>query len=130
MVEAVAEKQICEKCGADVREKTAFCYNCGESVLTAFVEDESTGPNGSSEPKDETKAALDDLADKFKIDEEEDDRLAKAAAERRKARVSNRKSARYEWQPTEDSPNLLFLLLTAAIFVLAVVAVVLTAIWK
>ncbi len=129
MAEAVAEKQICEKCGVDVRENTAFCYNCGESVLP-LVDDESATNAAATDVDDETKAALDDLADKFKIDEEADGRLAKAAAERRRKRVSNRKSVRYEWQPTEDSPNLLFLLLTGVIFVIAVVAVVLTAVWK
>ena len=125
MVEAVAEKQVCEECGVDVRENTAFCYNCGAGV------GEGLASNGAvAEKSDETKAALDDLAERFKIDEEEDDRLAKAAAERRKARVSNRKSIKYEWQPTDDSPNLLFIALTIVIAVVAALAVVLTAVWK
>ena len=130
MAEAVAEKEICKKCGADVRENTAFCYSCGESVVASVVEHEPVVTNGSPEQTDETKAALDDLADKFKIDEEEDGRLAKAAAERRKARVSNRKGVRYEWQPADDSPNNLFLGLTALIFLIAVVAVVTTAVFR
>lgn len=129
MPEAVAEKQICEKCGVDVRENTAFCYNCGMSVVAITGDIPSTN-GGDSEIDENTRAALDDLAEKFKIDEEEDDRLAKAAAERRKARVSNRKIVRYEWQPSEEGPNFLFLLLTGVIFVAATLAVVLTAIWK
>lgn len=125
MVEAVAEKEVCEECGVDVRENTAFCYNCGASV------GEVLASNGAAaEKSDETKAALDELAERFKIDGEEDDRLAKAAAERRKARVSNRKSLNYEWQPDDDSPNLLFIVLTVVIAVVAALAVVLTAVWK
>ncbi len=125
MVEAVAEKEVCEECGVDVRENTAFCYSCGASV------GEVLASNGAaSEKSDETKAALDELAERFKIDGEEDDRLAKAAAERRKARVSNRKSLNYEWQPDDDSPNLLFIVLTVVIAVVAALAVVLTAVWK
>jgi len=129
MVEAVAEKQVCAKCGVDVRENTAFCYNCGESVVPS-VEDVAYANGTSDGVDDRTRAALDDLAEKFKIDPEEDDRLAKAAAERRKARVSNRKTARYEWQPTDDSPNIVFLLLTAVIVGLAALVVALTVLWK
>jgi len=125
MVEAVAEKQVCEECGVDVRENTAFCYNCGSSVGEVLASNDVAAENS-----DETKAALDDLAKRFKIDEEEDDRLAKAAAERRKARVSNRKSLKYEWQPTDDSPDFLFIGLTIVIAVVAGLAVILTAVWK
>lgn len=124
MVEAVAEKQVCEKCGVDVRENTAFCYNCGANIA------ESVSNGAATETGDETKAALNDLAERFKIDEEEDDRLAKAAAERRKARVSNRKSLKYEWQPTDDSPDFLFVVLTIVIVLIAGLAVLLTAVWK
>ena len=125
MVEAVAEKQVCEGCGADVRENTAFCYNCGSSVGEVLASNDV-----AAEKSAETKAALDELAARFKIDEEEDGRLAKAAAERRKARVSNRKSLKYEWQPTDEAPNFLFIVLTILISVVAGLAVFLTAVWK
>lgn len=129
MVEAVAEKQVCAKCGVDVRENTAFCYNCGASVLPSV--EEVTLANGAADDVDDrTRAALDDLAEKFKIDPEEDDRLAKAAAERRQARVSNRKTARYEWQPTDDSPSLVFVVLTVVIVGFAALVVALTVLWK
>ncbi len=129
MVDAVVEKQVCDKCGVDVRENTAFCYNCGASVVSSFGE--IAGANGNDAAVDDkARSALDDLAAKFKIDEEEDGRLAKAAAERRKARVGNRKSTRYQWQPADESPDLLFILLTVAIVGLAALAVALTVFWK
>lgn len=129
MVEAIAEKQLCAKCGVDVRENTAFCYNCGESVLLS-VDDVTLASETANDVDGRTKAALDELAEKFKIDPEEDDRLAKAAAERRQARVSNRKRTRYEWQPTDDAPNFVFILLTAVIVGLAALVVALTVLWK
>lgn len=125
MVEAVVEKQVCDKCGVDVRENTAFCYNCGASVVPSGGD--IADSNGVD---DKARAALDDLASKFKIDEEEDGQLAKAAAERRKARVSNRKSVQYEWQAAGESPDLLLILLTVSIVALAAGAVALTVFWK
>lgn len=33
MAKTLVEKEICKECGADVRPNTAFCYNCGKSVV-------------------------------------------------------------------------------------------------
>jgi len=66
----------------------------------------------------------------FKIDDDEGYRYARAASEGRQARVSNRKRLKYEWQPTDDSPNFLFIGLTIVIAVVAGLAVILTAVWK
>ena len=132
MPEAIAEKQVCEKCGAGVRENTVFCYACGERVEPPSVVDpaDEIAGNGTKEEADpDTQAALNDLAERFKIDEEEDGRLAKAAAERKKARVSNRKTVQYVWEP-DDSPNHLFLVLAVVIAIIAAVAVLLTVWWR
>ena len=32
MTETSTEKTVCEKCGAEAREGTIFCYNCGAKV--------------------------------------------------------------------------------------------------
>ncbi|NOT49073.1 MAG: zinc ribbon domain-containing protein [Acidobacteria bacterium] len=29
----LVEKAICESCGSEVRDRSAFCFNCGESVV-------------------------------------------------------------------------------------------------
>ncbi|MEK7723626.1 MAG: zinc ribbon domain-containing protein [Acidobacteriota bacterium] len=33
MAEKLEEVQVCENCGADVRQYAAFCYNCGSQVV-------------------------------------------------------------------------------------------------
>jgi|CXWL01.1.fsa_nt_gi hypothetical protein len=124
MPETVAEKQTCAKCDAKIRENTAFCYNCGSQLAVP-------APNGQGKAADpETEAALADLADRFKIDEEEDGRLAKAAAERRKARVTNRKTAQYVWEPSDDGSGKRFILVALLITAIAAVVVVLTVVWR
>ena len=103
MPKTKVKKDICEECGVDVRENTAFCYNCGSRVAELPVE-QAPDTNGAGPKVDlETQAALKDLAEKFKIDEEADNKLARAAAERKKARISQRRSNEYTWEPTEGA---------------------------
>lgn len=127
MPEAILEKETCENCGVEVRENTLFCYNCGSRVA-----DDATVSNGSGSNVDaETQAALDDLAARFKIDETaDDDKLAKAAAERRKARVSQRKPKEFVWEPVDESSSRFVMLLAILITVIAAVVVFLTVVWK
>lgn len=142
MTEATLEKAVCEECGVDVRENTLFCYNCGSSVSQDPVDKNATGGK-DIEPgladdsasavadTDATEAALKDLSERFKIDEAEDDRLAKAAAERRKARVKgSRKNIQYVWEPTPESGTRLFLLTAIMIACLSALVVFLAVYWK
>ncbi len=130
MPKAKVKLDTCDSCGVDVRENTLFCYNCGSSVAEApaaeTVFDVET--NGAVVAKDtETQAALADLAERFKIDEVEDEgKLAKAAAERRKARIKLRKPAVFVWEPAEDSSNRVIVLLAVLVTVIAAAAVFLT----
>lgn len=136
MTEVVLEKDICENCGVDVREGTAFCYNCG--VPVSDLKSDEAEPSLDEVPAVEgpdvdakTKAALEDLAEKLKFDEVEDKKLAKAAAERRKARVSQRKTSReFTWESTDESPGISLLLATLLIAILAALIVLFTVIWK
>ncbi len=92
---------------------------------------EDAADNGAAAVDDEKKAALDDLAARFKIDEAPtDDKLAQAADERRRARAIRRKPKQYVWEPGDDSSNGFILLLSVLIFVLAAAAVLLTVYWK
>jgi hypothetical protein len=132
MPETIIDKEVCAKCGADVREDTQFCYNCGGPVATDPVTD-ATPTNGEETPaSDETKAALDDLAEKLRADDAPGpDKLAIAAAARKKARVSKRPVKKVRWEPLEDDLSA-GLVLLAAVLVTVVVAivVVLTVVWK
>ncbi|MGE3467173.1 MAG: zinc ribbon domain-containing protein [Pyrinomonadaceae bacterium] len=132
MTEAILEKAVCENCGVDVRENTLFCYNCGTSVAAVETEIEAPpDPEGAvTDEADPSEEELKELSERFKVDEAEDDRLAKAAAERKKARVSGRKPIQYVWKPEDDTGNRLFLLVSVLIAFISALAVFLTIFWR
>jgi len=128
MAETIIDKSKCSDCGADVRENTQFCYNCGKSVNV----DTALPANG--EPSDEAaddraKAALDDLAAKLRLDETQaEDKLARAAEERKRSRVERRRSKEYRWEPIEGGSTIR-LLLVAILVPAFVLFVVIAALW-
>jgi len=81
------------------------------------------------------REALDDLARKLNDDDAalekkgQGDRIAKAAAERKKARVSQKRGRQFVWEPRADVPISLFIAVVL-IVVAAVVAVFVTVVWK
>ena len=118
MASVSVEKLECRECGADVREGTAFCYNCG-GKLTPVAEDVAEVP---VEAQDEGKAAIDDLAARLAEDETKSEKLVKAAAERRKARSVIRKPKEFVWEPAEDSSRSM-VVIAIGIFVISSVIV-------
>lgn len=125
------KKAICKKCGVDVRDNTAFCYNCGNPVTEITPDSQSALSGSEAEVDPETKSALDDLAERLSLDgSAENDKLAKAAAERKKARVSQRKSKEFVWEPTDDSSSRSVVLLSVLITAIAAGIVFLTVMWK
>lgn len=125
MRKATVEKAICESCGADVREGTLFCYNCGKRV--------------SDEPSDEDtslakmngEAVDDEIAKRFRVDEDPPkDRLAVAAARRKKARVNRRKPVEIVWEPSDGSSAGIFVAVSIVITVMAAVVVFIALYWK
>jgi uncharacterized Zn finger protein (UPF0148 family) len=131
MAEAVVEKEPCVKCGAEVREGTTFCYACGGRVAPDRDEDSRTETDINANARE----ALDDLARKLNDDDaavqkkDQGDRIAKAAAERKKARVSQKRGRDFVWQPRFDVP--ISLLIAVVLIVIgAVIAVFVTVVWK
>jgi len=131
MAEAVVEKEPCVKCGAEVREGTTFCYACGGCVAPDRDEDSRTETDINANARE----ALDDLARKLNDDDaavqkkDQGDRIAKAAAERKKARVSQKRGRDFVWQPRFDVP--ISLLIAVVLIVIgAVIAVFVTVVWK
>ncbi len=118
MAGVVLEKEVCGKCGVEVRENTFFCYNCGGKVSAAPKDDPSS--NG-----DRSEVAVKAKPDAKASDEE---KLSRAAEERRKARVSQRKSNEYVWEPGGDFR--LTFLVAVLIAVAVAAAVFLTVFWK
>lgn len=135
MPKARVKKKTCKKCGADVREQTLFCYNCGNRVARApavaatLAKVESNGAVAGNDA--ETRAALEELAGRFKIDDDVGDgRLAKAAEERKKARVRPRQRVEFGWEQADDPGNWRLVLLAVLISVISAAAVFLTVLWK
>jgi uncharacterized Zn finger protein (UPF0148 family) len=132
MAETATEKVACENCGSDVRDGTTFCYNCGKPVIVA-AEDaspEAHTSNGSAPVSDEAKAALDDLANKLKVEDvTQEDKLAQAAAERKQARVRARRDE-VVWEAPDQAASPWFVAFTLIIVVLTGLVVFAALYWK
>jgi len=130
MAETIIDKQKCGNCGSDVRDNTQFCYNCGKSTLPDVpAEPESNGATAKKPGESEAKAALDELAAKLSREQANpDNKLAKAAEERKRARVERRRTKDYRWEPIEDT-SALRLVLAAGLVALGVLLLVLAALW-
>jgi hypothetical protein len=103
MAEVVAEKTVCEGCGATVRDESLFCYNCGNAVST-----------------DRTETAAEPAVDAPKNLEIQPP-LRSAASLRRQRRAFNRQPVEISWEPRESSP----VLFIAATIVLSAAALIL-----
>lgn len=124
MAETITEKATCGKCGVDVRDGTTFCYNCGSRVAE-FPETAGDQVNGHAAiPKPDSSEPVEPV----KVDEDNADKLSRAAEQRRKSRVGLRKTKEYAWEVTDDSRTLLLAALVIAVF--AFVVVFLTVLWK
>ena len=131
MPRTVVEQADCQQCGAAIRENTTFCYSCGNRLAAEGTEKtEPVSKNGTAALDDDARAALDDLEAKFKTDAAEDDKLAKAAAERKKARVRRQRPKEVVWEPRDDSSNLLVIVVATIITVAAAIIVLLTVVWR
>jgi uncharacterized Zn finger protein (UPF0148 family) len=134
----VVDKAVCEKCGVDVRENTLFCYNCGsrvagiEPIEERLAEVDKKVQAKDADAADETTAALEELSERIKIEppSENEIKRAKAAAERKKARVNPRNTREVIWEPPDDSPNRILLLTSILIAVIAGAIVFVTLYWK
>jgi cytochrome c-type biogenesis protein CcmH/NrfG len=68
-------------------------------------------------------------AEQLKVDEGED-KLAKAAAERKMARIKRRLPAEYVWEPDSDASTRFVVLVALLIAVIAAATVYLTIFWR
>lgn len=94
----------CGFCGVEVRPETAFCFNCGKPVaqLSAETIEDESYLEAIPKPEGRSEAALANLAEKLDRDREEGEKLAKAAAERKRSR-SEKKTRKIEvWAEPEN----------------------------
>ncbi len=128
MVKDPVERDTCSNCGVDVRENTQFCYNCGSPVDASGIA-VAAGPQDVNRSDAETKAALDELAEKLSnIDES--DKLAKAAAERKQARVSRKKTKEFVWEENSNNSGTLIVLISLLIAAFTAFAVYFSIFWR
>jgi len=130
MPEVTIDKAVCAECGVDVRENTMFCYNCGSPVAHFAGESVAVTNGVQLDDDDETQAALRELAEKLKIDNGADNKLAKAAAERKKARQHQRRSTEFTWEPAEDSSSRLIMLIAVLVAVISGGVVFVMVFWR
>jgi len=105
-----------------------FCYNCGHNFAESAKHMNGTAPTDLS---DETKSALDDLAARFKIEEPEPaDKMALAAAERKKARIVPKRKKDEVWEGSEGRSGGVLLAISLLIFLMVVAVVFITVYWK
>jgi hypothetical protein len=138
MTDTKVENAVCASCGAEARENTLFCYSCGKSLETAPIDAAeetgsvaATGSDVSDAVPDEGRAAIAELEERLKADDATNaDKLALAAANRRKARVSQRRSNEFVWESSEDGPVRIFFLISLLIAALAGAVVFLLVYWR
>jgi hypothetical protein len=133
MAETATERPACVHCGVDVRDGTSFCYNCGKSVeIPISKPDEQLHvSNGSAPVSDEARVALDDLERRFKAEDVADEnRLAQAAAERKRARVRSARRNEVVWDAAEPGVSVAFVVFTLIIVAITAVVVLIAVYWK
>lgn len=107
MVETAVEIQRCGACGADVRDGSLFCYNCGASVgappIAGAVEQKPALVDAVREPRPPLKTA---------------------ASLRKHRRALNRQPVRVSWEPPEG-PAMGFIITAIVLTLGAVLLIVL-----
>jgi len=112
MAEETLDKAVCGSCGADVREGTTFCYACGKPVAKATVVEDKINEPAVERVKTTDEKPADPETDKS-------EKLANAAAERKKSRIGQRKPKRVVWEEPGATSNRVFLLVCLLIAVIA-----------
>jgi hypothetical protein len=150
MAEKLLEKPICQACGADVRQYAQFCYSCGSSVAQAEKEntgnngkpdvrlrEEVAGGKSAASPekieaaeKPIEKPAEDFFAlpvgNKLKsrnedLAENKSPPLKTAAAIRKQNRRAEKKRVEIVWEEPRNSANILFIIVSLFLLLVAVV---------
>jgi uncharacterized Zn finger protein (UPF0148 family) len=89
MANTTVTETACDLCGAEIRDGSLFCYNCGTAVPEDRVEAKTSAPVVSTEPAVKERPPL-----------------RSAASLRRQRRASNRQPVEVSWEPKADPPVL------------------------
>lgn len=122
MPKTAVETAVCDICGAEVRNGSVFCYNCGGSLAKPEVVEPIRPP---AEPIIAVaEPATNGLASKADADPVKG---GVERAERRKVRASNREPAEIVWAQREGVSWAF--VIASVVFVLIALAVVIAAIY-
>lgn len=125
MAETTVQKVTCRDCGADIRENTMFCYNCGNSF------DRPAAETNGAVISDEAKTALEDLAVRLKADDDENaDKIKLAAVERKKARIKPKRQKETVLETGEGRSAGAFFAISLVIFLIVAAIVFINLYWK
>ncbi|HKP69392.1 MAG TPA: zinc ribbon domain-containing protein [Pyrinomonadaceae bacterium] len=104
MANTTVTETACDLCGAEIRDGSLFCYNCGTAVPEERAEAKTSAPVVSAEPVVKERPPL-----------------KSAASLRQQRRASNRQPVEISWEPRTNPP----ILFIVASIVLALGALVL-----
>ena len=118
MPKTAVQTAVCDICGAEVRDGSVFCYNCGGPL--AKLEEVAAIP-----PPAEPMIAAEPVTNGAvtKVDEVS----PKQRTDRRRVRASNREPAEIVWAPREGVSWAF--VVTSIIFVIIALAVVIAAVY-
>ena len=114
MSKTAVQEAVCDICGAEVRDGSLFCYNCGGSVSKA---DDIEPISAPSEPivKPDDKPANGNAT--FDPAKSRSERL-----EKRRVRAANRQPVEVVWQP-RDGVSWPFVIVSAVFVLIAIVLI-------
>ena len=145
MAETITENQVCSACGADVREGSLFCYNCGGSLASeiAVVKSEKneaaadiqsqkniSDRNGDNfkqsglDTKQEIREVFNEASIAKPIEKSnlnKETKLETAATLRKKSKSTQPKKVEVIWEEHENAPNVWFILVAIFLTVVAVI---------
>jgi len=122
MPKTAVQTAVCDICGAEVRDGSVFCYNCGGSL--AKTEDVPAIPP----PAEPIVAVTEPVTNGgvTKVDRDPPKQKVERP-DRRRVRASNREPAEIVWEPRQGV-SLVFVI-TSIVFVIIALAVVIAAIY-
>jgi hypothetical protein len=108
--ESAVKTARCQKCDADVRDGSVFCYNCGGRVVGDAAENIASSDSSIAAIGTATKPAPG---------------LLSARDIRRRERTFDRKPKKVVWEAANDAPDLQLIILTVGVIVFTTVVVLL-----
>lgn len=155
MAETTVQQKVCKTCGAEIRPRSMFCYNCGSSVSVEkngktevsgiwlrenIAEEEKPEPIVKEEKAEKTgkvekvetvekNEKNEKVSDPVHLnpskDEKEETELKSAAELRRKAKSYQQKRVEIVWEEPESNSNIKLVLATLLLLGFAVAVIVL-----